>query len=125
MAKGDSFLSTPEKTPTGEEKRHLRIIITNADVELNYVVVSVTTLYHRNIQDCSCILQKSDHNFIKHKSIVDFKRTKIMSSVEIANGILKGLLIPKDSVRDDVLQRIIEAAKKSRYISTEIKTMLV
>lgn len=103
----------------------MRIIITNADVELNYVVVSVTTLYHRNIQDCSCILQKGDHDFIRHDSIVDFKRTKIMSSVEIANGILKGLLIPKDSVRADVLQRIIEAAKKSRYISNEIKSMLI
>ena len=89
MSKGKSFLSAPEKTASGDEKRHLRIVITNLDVELNQVVVSVTTLKYPNVQDCSCVLKAGDHPFIKHDSIVDYKRTIIMSSVEIFNGINK------------------------------------
>ena len=47
MSKGKSFLSAPEKTASGDEKRHLRIVITSPDAEFNQVVVSVTTLDRR------------------------------------------------------------------------------
>lgn len=125
MSKGKSFLSAPEKTASGDEKRHLRIVITNPDAEFNQVVVSVTTLKYPNVQDCSCVLKAGDHRFITHDSIVDYKRTIIMSSVEIFNGINKGILIDKQDVKPEILKRIINAAKQSRYIPPEIKSMIL
>lgn len=125
MSKGKSFLSAPEATAGGDEKRHLRIVITNPDAELNQVVVSVTTLKCPSVQDCACVLKAGDHHFIKHDSIVDYKRTIIMSSVEIFNGINRGLLIDKQNVEPEVLKRIITAAKQSRYIPPEIKNMIL
>ena len=125
MSKGKSFLSAPEKTASGNEKRHLRIVITNPDAEFNQVVISVTTLKCPNVQDCSCILKAGDHQFITHDSIVDYKRTIIMSSVEIFNGINKGILIDKQDVKPEILTRIINAAKQSRYIPPEIKSMIL
>ena len=125
MSKGKSFLSAPEKTASGDDKRHLRIVITNPDAEFNQVVVSVTTLKCPNVQDCSCVLRAGDHEFIKHDSIVDYKRTIIMSSVEIFNGINQGILIDKPDVEPEILEQIINAAKQSRYIPHEIKSMIL
>lgn len=123
-ARGQSFLSDEEKTPRGEYKRHLRIIITDADEENRHVVVSVTTLKFPPKQDISCILKAGDHPFIKHKSIVDYKYTRIMSSMEIREGLRRGLLIKKEEVRCSVLVRIIEGAKHSIHIPSEIKNMI-
>ena len=124
MPKKQSFLSEVEHTPTGKEKRHLRIVITDPDNDQNQVVVSVTTLKYES-QDNSCVLKPGEHPFIKEESIVDFKRTRVMSYLQIFNGIQKGLLIRKDDVSDDLLRRIQVAASNSKYISDEIKNMFI
>ena len=124
MPKKQTFLSDVEKTPGGDQKRHLRIIITDSDNDQNQVVVSVTTLKYLS-QDTSCVLQPGDHPFIKEKSIIDFKRTTVMSYMQIFNGIQQGLLIRKEDISDELLKRIQTAAAKSKYISDEIKSMFV
>ena len=124
MPKKQTFLSDAEKTPSGAKKRHLRIIITDPDNDQNQVIVSVTTLRYPS-QDKSCVLLPGEHPFIKEKSIVDFKRTTVMSYIQIFNGIQKGLLIRKEDISDELLKRIQKAATKSKYISDEIKSMCV
>ena len=105
-------------------KRHLRIVITDPDNDQNQVVVSVTTLKYQ-YQDKSCLIQPGEHPFIDSLSIVDFKRTRIMSYLQIFNGIRQGLLIRKEDISDELLKKIQNAAAKSKYISDEIKNMLI
>ena len=123
MGKGQTFLSQSEKTPSGLYKRHLRIIITEADQELNHVVVTVRTYKGRGI-DTSCIIEAGEHPFIEHRSVVDFARTRVMSYTEIFNGINRGLLIRKEDVSPELLSRIQDAAKSSTRIPQNIKAML-
>jgi hypothetical protein len=71
------------------------------------------------------MLKEGDHHFLKHDSIVDYRRTIVMSSVEIFNGISKGVLINKGDVKPEILEKIIIAAKQSKHISSEIKNMIL
>lgn len=123
MPKKNTFLSDTEITPSGKEKRHLLIVITDPDSDSNQVVVSVTSLKNNPRQDHSCILHPSDHKFIQHDSIIDFKRTRIMSFSEIFNGIQHGFLLQKEDISNELLLRIQESAKISRFIPTDTKAL--
>ena len=122
MPKKTTFLSKPEKSKSGKEFRHLRIIVSDSDKNNEQIVVSVTSLKFDN-QDKSCIIHPGEHPFIKHKSIIDFKRTKIMSTIDIINGINKGWLIKKEDISDTLLTRIQNALKQSKFISAEGKSL--
>lgn len=100
----------------------MRIIVSDSDKNNEQIVVSVTSLKFDN-QDTGCIIHPGEHSFIKHKSIVDFKRTKIMSTIDIINGINKGWLIKKEDISDTLLKRIQSALKQSKFISAEVKSL--
>lgn len=120
MGKGQTFLAD-DKTARGIIK-HLRIVISNADIINEYLVVTVTTWYE-NIkgQDSSCILEAGCHNFIRHKSWVDFSRSKAMTYEEIFNGIRKGILIQKENLPPEVVLKIQETAKKTVFLPTDLE----
>jgi len=123
MGKGQSFLSKPERSPNGEVKRHLRIIITNPNENNEYLVVSVTTWYAGvRGQDPSCILPAGSHSFIKHKSWVDFSRSRAMTYIEIINGLRRGLLVNKEDLDPALIQSIQGAASISEFIPEELMT---
>lgn len=120
MGKGQSFLAD-DKTSRGIIK-HLRVVISDIDAENEYLVVCVTTWYEGvRGQDSSCILEAGCHNFIKHKSWVDFSRSKAMGYAEIFNGLKKGLLIKKDDLAPELVVKIQEAARISEFLPTELE----
>jgi hypothetical protein len=125
MAKGYSFLSQGDPTLKGIIK-HLNVIITEPNEDIAYLVVPVTT-YYRNAdgdpiqgQDKSCILNAGSHPFIKHESYVLYKKARQMSSVEIAAGILKGLLVKKEDMDPEIIHEMQEGAKVSPYLPEEL-----
>lgn len=119
---GLSFLSGKEKTPGGVYKRHLRIVISPPDEEDNSIVISIQTL--RGNVNTDCIIDIGEHDFIKHKSVVNFSRTRIMNGDDILKGITDGPLINKGAVSETLLLKLQNAAKKSDRISKNIKQIL-
>lgn len=125
MPKKQSFLSEEEQSPSGTFNRHLRIVITDPDKDSNQVVVSITTLRFPNSQDTSCILEPGEHKFIKHRSVVDFRRTTIMSFLDIFNGLQKGVLVDMGDISEELLRKIQQAAQASKYIPADIKKLFI
>jgi hypothetical protein len=125
LGKGQGFLGNPAATARGSF-RHLNIVITDPDEEQNYLVVPVTTYHTQDDgtpfsgQDKSCLLGPGDHPFIKHDSYVKYAKARIMSFIEIFNGIRKGILIAKEDVDAQVLKAIQDGAKKSPYLREEL-----
>lgn len=120
MGKGQSFLAD-DKTARGIIK-HLRVVISDVDAANECLVVCVTTWYEGvRGQDSSCILEAGCHNFIKHKSWIDFSRSKAMEYIEIFNGLQKGLLIKKDDLEPSLVVKIQKAAKKSEFLPVELE----
>lgn len=120
MGKGQTFLAD-DKTKHGTVK-HLRIVISDADAVNEYLVVCVTTWYEGvRGQDSSCILNAGCHEFIKHKSWVDFSRSRAMSYTEIFNGLRKGFLIEKKDLTPELVSEIQKAAMNSDFLPTEFE----
>jgi hypothetical protein len=125
MAKGQSFLreSATSKGPI----LHLNVIITEPDEEMCYLVVPITTYREdQNArpysgQDESCILKSGCHPFIKHKSYVRYEFARKMSTLEIASGLLKGLLIRKEDMDQVVIQDMQRGAEESRYLDKKLR----
>ena len=116
MPKKQSFLDEP----IGQEKRHLNIVITDANSENEYLIVPVDTLRF-DLQDKSCVLYPGDHSFIRHKSFVNYRFAKVISYSQLYNGLNRGLFIRKEDISEEVLKRIQEGARKTKYLRTELK----
>jgi hypothetical protein len=124
MGKRKSFLSNYENTPKGA-MRHLNVVITDADENLYYLVVPVTTYREKDGkpfggQDKSCVLPAGCHQFIKHKSYVCYARSRKMSYAEIFNGLKKGLLIKKADISTQYLHDMQAGAVISPYFPEEL-----
>ncbi len=97
-------------------KKHLRIVISDPDPDDNVLVVSVNTFDENKRNDTSCILNKGDHEFIKHKSYINYYKSEEYNYWKINYQEMKGLIIPKEEISDILLHDIQEGAKKSRLL---------
>lgn len=117
MPKKQTFLDEPT---TENNIKHLRIVITDANKDSEFLTVPVDTL-RSEYQDKSCIINVGDHSFIKHKSFVNYKFAAVLTFQQIFNGLHQGLLISKEDVTEEVLKRIQEGAKKSPNLDNKYK----
>jgi hypothetical protein len=125
MAKGQSFLSTPDRTARGEI-RHLNVVITNPDNDNNVLVVPVCTYREKDGkpfsgQDESCLLPAGCHPFVKTRSFINYGKAKAMSLVEIFNGLHKGKLIKQQNIDNRFVQDMQRGAEESIFIPEKLK----
>ena len=118
--KGFCFLGPPEGK---DAKRHLKIILTEPNAAGFVAVATVTTLRKYDPQS-SYILRKGDHPFIKHDSVVNFKRAVVKRAVDIISGQFSGELVPKEELDPAVFERVLKAAKSAKRIHERVKALL-
>ena len=125
MAKGQAFLDVPDSTSRGEI-RHLNVVISEPDDENNVLVVPVCTYREKEGkpfygQDSSCLLPAGCHPFIKEKSYISYRNSKIMNLVKIFNGLQKGSIARKDDFDARYIQDMQKGAEKSPFIPGKFK----
>ena len=117
MGKRQAFLDEPV---TENKIKHLRIVITDANRDFEYLTVSVDT-FKSKFQDSSCIIQKGEHPFIKSTSFVNYKYARVLSFAQIFNGLKQGLFVKKEDVSPELLKRIQDGAKLSKLLDNKYK----
>jgi hypothetical protein len=102
---------------------HLWIVISDPVKHAgNFVIANLTTDVNRAGKDCE--LNKGDHQWIKHKSFVNFSDAREVNLKEEACMIA---LIAAGHIRQHfpmnpaILQKIITAAKTSKALKTGLK----
>jgi hypothetical protein len=95
------------------DRKHLRIVISDPDVDGNVLIVSLSSIKPHRYHDPSCVLEQENHSFIKHLSYINYKFAEEMICAEIVNDRFKGRVILKENVSDEVLERIQNGAKIS------------
>ena len=122
MGKGQTYLAD-DVTPHGVVK-HLRIVLSSALVfggAPKYLVAGVTSWHDgASDQDSSCILNRGDHPFIKHKSWVNYKNAEAVTFIKIFKGLQDGTYIRKEDLRPDVLKRVQDGAKASPVFAKDL-----
>jgi len=125
MAKGQAFLNKPDKTARGEI-RHLNVIITDPDTEKNVMVVPVCTYRETNGrplpgQDLSCLLPAGCHKFIKEKSYIRYQNSRVMSLIDIFNGLHKGVLVRQEDFDLSLVKDMQKGAAASPFLPQKFR----
>ena len=114
MKLGDAFYFTFEI--------HLWIVISNPSPDGQLVIVSVTT--KEPYKDSTCELHAGDHPKIKHDSLIDFKRARLLSLDDFKRLAEKKALRIAAPVSKKLLKRIHDGAGLTRYMPVKCQDLL-
>ena len=71
----------------------------------------------RKRSDPSCILLPEDHEWIKTKSFIDYTFCRLQPVAAIERSVANGAAHVQPNASDEVIQRIVDGARKTRQIS--------
>jgi len=103
---GDAFLLS---TPPND--KHLFVVVTPTQ---NGKYLCVNVISKRNNSDTFCVLQQGDHPFIRHDSVINYKKAREVDPAVIQN----------QSVSSAVLNRIQHGGIISRRLKNKYKNYL-
>lgn len=105
-----------------DELKHLFFILTDPceDKETKrpemLLLVNCSTVYPEKPFDNACVLDVGEHPFIKHKSYIYYKETRIESLIDIEQGIEQNRFIRREIINDALYERILKGAFSSKQI---------
>jgi len=106
-------------------ERHLWAIISDPKQSNNeIVIVNITTHKNRGYEDTSCIVGTGEHSFIKHKSYVNYNRSRIVNLSKLQLWLKTGELALKDCLSPELLDKIRLGAKESIHLPFGVEQIL-
>lgn len=102
---------------------HLWIVVA-ITLDPEAVIFNVTT--RRADSDLTCILQPSDHPFIKHESVIAYRRGQLITDAIFERLQRSGCII-QPSASIEVVKRIRDGAigaTRSKFISPKLQTII-
>jgi len=116
MRCGDAVLIP---APGGPSIPHLWFLITEPEADsLLCVIVSVTTL--RSHCDRTLVLQKGEHPFIRHPSVVSFADSRIVDACRIEAGLRAGTMLEREACSPELLHLIQDASLASPHTPNKV-----
>jgi len=96
---------------------HLLIVISDPVKNPDELVLVTLTTWERD-KDDSCYLMPGDHPFIKHDTCVQYNGfARTVSVMQLERVIAQGELVPREPVSARVLQKILEGAGDTRFLT--------
>jgi len=81
------------------------------------VIVNLTSwrLKAVGLNDSGCILEVGDHEFVRHKSYINYSQTKPPYVKDLHTAIDNGLLILNEPCKDELFIKILDGASNSKF----------
>jgi hypothetical protein len=105
------LLATPKQ---GNE--HLFIVLTNPNKAKEVLIINITS--SDKFYDKSCVLEKGDHSFIKHKSYIAYRYCNIIHADKLKDLVIRTY----EPINQETLDRIVKGLYKSRHTKQKVKT---
>src|SRR5438132_12029011 len=102
---------------------HLYIVLPRVSGDDEIVVANVTS-DGDNIKDRTCVLQPGDHPFVKRQSVIFYQRAKIITAKTLNGWIGRGMVEPKDSASNPLMDRIRQGALDSPFTPNVAKRLV-
>lgn len=109
--------------PTSDpDCKHLFIVLTAPDkTDQTVLKVGISSVTPYGNHDNACELYKGDHSFIRHDSYVRYRDAVIIPAQKLIDGVKAGLLVPKESLSDAVMARVVHGMETSRFVAPKIR----
>lgn len=116
MRSGDTFVMA---VAGRSGKPHLWFVLTDPDPETGKVViVSLSTL--RAGKDQTVILNRGDHPFITHESVIVYRDARCVSSDELRHALRNGWIKPHQPCADRILKQVQDGLLASPFTSRKM-----
>ena len=92
--------------PSGPQGFHLFTVLTNACADGSHLLVSISSVRDGKFCDPACIVHAGEHEFIKQRSFVEYRRLTMTRGVLIAKNVDGGVYQAKPPVSDALFTRI-------------------
>ncbi len=110
MNAGDTFIDG--------KYHHLWVVLSDPAVDAeNVVIVNFTT--HTVAEQSSCILQKGEHPFVRHRTAVRFGDARIASSANLETLRKANLLVPRERCSAALLHKLRSGASTDLHLLPE------
>ena len=116
---GDTFVNqfAPHTPP------HLWTIISDTQQSAGEIVIVNFTSW-REGEDESCLLDQTDHPFIKHKTCISYRDAQIVRLARLEELESRNLITRKETLDSDILARVREGVMVSRFVKLKIRKIL-
>ena len=118
-------LLVPSGPAHDSERKHLLVVLTDPAEVLEFagkhsLLVGIASIYPEIPYDPACELHAGNHEFIRHRSYVEFARARIELSQKIVNGVKLGEFAPKAMLAQDIFARVCKGLTESRFTASRI-----
>lgn len=120
VAKAGTLL-IPSGPSHDADRKHLHIVCTDPCKKGDQIVVSVVS-WTSDLCDDACILQAYEHEFLKHKSYVFYRKARIEAATTLVNGIRNGTFKPRDPMNGQTFLRVCKGICNSSQTPRKVKT---
>ncbi len=117
LPKATLLVATPKQG--NQDLQHLFIILT-APIDGTVITVNLSSCKTK-FYDKSCVLEKGDHSFIKHKSYIAYHHSEILKITQLKNMSIRQL----EQVTENVFNRITSGLLKSKQTPNKVKKLFV
>lgn len=97
------------------------VISDTTQVEDRVAIVNFTT--SADIDE-SCVIEASEHDFVKYKTYVNYRDAKIVGVEKLVDVENRNLLTRKEPLSEDLLSRIRAAASESPHLPNKVRRFL-
>jgi len=107
------------RIPSGPSGDHLFVVVIGPRHIQTYgphglfLLVPICSIRPDGKHDRSCILQTSDHRFVRHESYLDFSKPRVLSESDLIQRVMQRLFIPDDDVGAVLLARMTAGLSES------------
>jgi len=114
--------SGPEHDP---DRMHLFIVLTDPITGKKLVLIaSLSSIYDGVPYDRTCILEAGEHQFIRHRSYIDYSKLTIVEAGKLSKGVQTGVFSNKGPMSEDIVNRIVDGVFVSKRTPREAKVFL-
>jgi hypothetical protein len=103
-----------------QDLRHLHIVCTDPCSRGLQLIVSVTS-WTNSLCDSACILDEGDHPFIRHRSWVMYRKSRLELAADLDNGVQIGVFVPRQTVAPHIFERVLQGICTSASTPFKIK----
>lgn len=118
---GDTLL----QKPLSDLPSHLWIVISEVSHSSEQVIiVNFTSCQDSTDEDQSCVLDKGEHPFIKHKTYVNYRDALVTRICNLEKLETSGLITRMEPVDEVLLAKILKGAKTTPFLKLKIRKIL-
>jgi hypothetical protein len=119
--RGETFTASPD----GSDNFHLFVVVSKPDEDPQHVVVvNLTTVRGVWSDDMTCVLERGDHKFVKHKSRVAYEYAKVVTLAALSDALENRLIFRNADMPAAMLARITTGFGASKRVSRSLRTLL-